>query len=318
MMDGTYVVPSERYASCIASSKRVRWDIETDVIRDRQFDRANKFLPDGLTLVNKLDFLSPDEKIYLSQVQGRTYANMFGLVERYINAKVLELSRDYWLGDQVALEALVRFGDEELKHQALFRRIEAMTAQAMPPGYSFAWNPNEVAAAVLSKSSWSVLALTLHIELFTQSHYRESIREDAGLSELFKDVFFFHWREECQHAIMDELEWRRVDAGTSDAARDVAVDELIQLVVAVDGIVQGQAAADGDYFARTCGRQLTGFETGMVQKTLLEAYRWQYILSGAQHPHFARTLASLTTDAQLGRIHDALSGLAAVRVLAAA
>jgi len=108
MMDGTYVVPSERYASCIASSKRVRWDIETDVIRDRQFDRANKFLPDGLTLVNKLDFLSPDEKIYLSQVQGRTYANMFGLVERYINAKVLELSRDYWLGDQVALEALVR------------------------------------------------------------------------------------------------------------------------------------------------------------------------------------------------------------------
>ena len=318
MIDTTYVVPSERYARCIASSKRVRWDIESDVIRGRQFDRANKFLPDGLTLVNKLDFLSPNEKIYFSQVQGRTYANMFGLVERYINAKVLELSRDYWLGDQVALEALVRFGDEELKHQALFRRIEAMTAQAMPPGYSFAWNPNEVAAAVLSKSSWSVLALTLHIELFTQSHYRESIREDAGLSELYKDVFFFHWREECQHAIMDELKWRRVDAGTSDAARDIAVDELIQLVVAVDGIVQGQAAADGDYFARTCGRQLTGFETGMVQKTLLEAYRWQYILSGEQHPHFARTLASLTTDAQLGRIHGALSCLATVRILAAA
>ena len=317
-MDTTYVVPRERYASCIASSKRVHWDIESDVIRGRQFDRANKFLPDGLTLVNKLDFLSPNEKIYFSQVQGRTYANMFGLVERYINAKVLELSRDYWLGDQVALEALVRFGDEELKHQALFRRIEAMTAEVMPAGYSFAWNPNDVAAAVLSKSSWAVLALTLHIELFTQSHYRESIREDAGLSELYKDVFLFHWKEECQHAIMDELEWRRLGAGTSDAARDMAVDELIELVGAVDGIVQGQAAADRDYFVQTCGRRLSEFETGMVQETLLEAYRWQYILSGAQHPHFARTLASLTTDAQLGRIHDALSGLAAVRVLAAA
>jgi len=317
-METSYVVPSERYARCIDSSKRVRWDIETDVIRGRRLDRARKFLPDGLTLVNKLDFLSPDEKIYFSQVQGRTYANMFGLVERYINAKVLELSRDYWLGDQVALEALVRFGDEELKHQALFRRIEAMTAEVMPAGYSFAWNPNDVAAAVLSKSSWAVLALTLHIELFTQSHYRESIREDAGLSELYKDVFLFHWKEECQHAIMDELEWRRLDAGTSDAARDMAVDELIELVGAVDGIVQGQAAADRDYFVQTCGRRLSEFETGMVQETLLEAYRWQYILSGAQHPHFARTLASLTTDAQLGRIHDALSGLAAVRVLAAA
>ena len=199
-MDTSYVVPSERYARCIASSKRVRWDIETDVIRGRRLDRANKFLPDGLSFANKLDFLSSDEKMYFSQIQGRTYANMFGLVERFIGAKVLELSRDYWLGDQVALEGLVRFGNEELKHQALFRQVEALTAEVMPPGYSFAWDPNQVAAAVLSKSSWAVLGLTLHIELFTQSHYRESIREDADLSELYKDVFFFHWKEECQHA----------------------------------------------------------------------------------------------------------------------
>jgi hypothetical protein len=311
-------VPSERYARCIASSKRVRWDIETDVIRGRRLDRANKFLPDGLSFANRLDFLSSDEKMYFSQIQGRTYANMFGLVERFIGAKVLELSRDYWLGDQVALEGLVRFGDEELKHQALFRRVEALTAEVMPPGYSFAWDPNQVAAAVLSKSSWAVLGLTLHIELFTQSHYRESIREDADLSELYKDVFFFHWKEECQHAIMDELEWRRLDAGTSDAARDMAVDELVQLVGAVDGIVQGQAAADRDYFVRTCGRRLTEFETGMVQQTLLEAYRFQYILSGAGHPHFASTLAGLTTDEQLERIHQALGRLVPIRVLAAA
>jgi hypothetical protein len=318
MMDTSYVVPSERFARCIASSKRVRWDIETDVIRGRRFDRANKFLPDGLTLVNRLDFLSPDERVYFSQVQGRTYANMFGLVERFINAKVLELTRDHWFGDQVALEAMVRFGDEELKHQALFRRIEALTAAVMPPGYSFAWDPNEVAAAVLSKSSWAVLALTLHIELFTQSHYRESIREDADLSELYKDVFLFHWKEECQHAIMDELEWRRLDADISPATRDVAVNELIQLVGAVDGIVQGQAAADRHYFVQTCGRRLPEFETGMIQQTMLEAYRWQYIFSGVRHPHFASTLASLTTDAQLGRIHDALSGLTQMRELAAA
>ena len=91
------------------------------------------------------------------------------------------------------------------------------------------------------------------------------------------------------------------------------------MVVMTPGVAAlGQAAVDRDYFARTCGRRLTGFETGMIQKTLLEAYRWQYIFSGAQHPHFASTLASLTTEAQLGRIHDALSGLAAVRVLAAA
>ena len=317
-MDISYAIPTERFARCIAASKRVRWDIESDVIRDRRFDCASKFLPDGLSLASRLDFLSPPEKLYFSQVQGRTYANMFGLVERFIGAKVLEMSRDHWLGDQVALEALVRFGDEELKHQALFRRVEALTSEAMPPGYTFGWDPNEVAAAVLSKSSWAVLALTLHIELFTQIHYRESIRDDADLSELYRDVFFFHWKEECQHALMDELEWRRLDTGISAEARDAAVDELIALVGAVDTIVQAQAAADGDYFARTCGRQLSAPEARMMQQTMLEAYLFQYILSGVRHPHFASTLASLTTDAQLGRIHEALASLAPVRMLEAA
>src|SRR5579862_4143585 len=124
--------PTQRFAHCIAASKRVRWDIETDVIRGRRFDLASKFLPDGLTLASALPFLPAAQKRYLSQVQGRTYANMFGLVERFINAKVLELSRDHWFGDQTALEGLIRFSDEELKHQALFRRVEALIAEVMP------------------------------------------------------------------------------------------------------------------------------------------------------------------------------------------
>ncbi len=68
---------------------------------------------------------------------------------------------------------------------------------------------NAVAQAVLGASTWAVLALTLDIELFTQAHYRASIEPDANLSPLWKDVFLFHWREESQHAILDELELLR-------------------------------------------------------------------------------------------------------------
>lgn len=300
-------IPTERFARCIAASKRVRWSIDADIIRDRRFDLAKKFLPDGLTLARRLGFLTPAERRYFSQVQGRTYANMFALVERFINAKVLELSRDHWLGDQVALEALVRFSDEELKHQALFRRVESLIAEAMPPGYSFAPDPNEVAGVVLSKSSWAVLALTLQIELFSQAHYRESIHEDPELSELTRDVFLFHWKEESQHAVMDELEWRRIDVATTSAQRDQAVDELIELLAAVDEIIQTQASADSHYFRRTCGRPLDASETDAVQRVMFDAYRLQYIASGLRHPYFVATLASMTTDAQRERIDNALS-----------
>src|SRR5436190_21266752 len=239
---------SERYARCVQTSKRVRWDIEEDVIRGRHFNTTHKFLPDGLSLAAEFTTLSAHEKRFVSQIQGRTYANIFGLVECFINAKVLELSHDHWFGDQVALEALVRFSDEELKHQALFRRIDAMAGEALPYGYRFDVDPNAVAHAVLGKSTWSVLALTLDIELFTQLHYRQSIEPDNELSELFKDVFLYHWKEESQHAILDELEWVRHDAGLTAQQRDRAVDEFIELVGAVDGILQAQAKADAGYF----------------------------------------------------------------------
>ena len=105
-MDAIEISGSDRYARCIQISKRVRWDIDDDVIRGAAFDTAHKFLPDGLSLADAFTTLSADEKRFVSQIQGRTYANVFGLVERFINAKILELSHDHWFGDQVALEAL--------------------------------------------------------------------------------------------------------------------------------------------------------------------------------------------------------------------
>ena len=298
---------SKRYAKVIEVSKRIRWEIDRDVIKDRAFDFAKKFLPDGLSKAPELAFLSAAERRVLSQIQGRTYANMFGLVERFIGAKMLELSHDHWLGDQVALEALVRFTDEELKHQELFRRIESMIAAGMPAGYQFLPQPNDVASVVLGKSTWSVLALTCMIELFTQAHYRSSIEPDGDLSPLWKDVFLFHWKEESQHAVMDELEWRRIDSAVTPQQRDEAVDELIELVGAVDGIIQAQAAADGAYFSGTCGSRLNASEVDAVQQTLRDAYRLQYIISGLRHPHFVTALTSKTTDAQRQRIDTALS-----------
>ena len=303
------IFSSERYARAVETSKRVRWDIDQDVIRGRRFDTAHKFLPDGLSLADSFTTLSVDEKRFVSQIQGRTYANIFGLVERFINAKVLELSHDHWFGDQVALEALVRFSDEELKHQALFRRIDKMVDDVLPEGYRFDVDPNAVAHAVLGKSTWAVLALTLDIELFTQLHYRQSIEADTGLSELFKDVFLYHWKEESQHAILDELEWMRHDAQLTGEQRDLAVEEFIELVAAVDGILQAQAKADAGYFAETCGRAVDEVEARAIEAGFLKAYRWQYIHSGAQHPHFGKVLSSLITQSQGERIQAALATL---------
>lgn len=297
------------YAKCIEKSKRIAWDIDRDVIRGREFDFSKKFLPDGLSKVDELEFLSAHEKRVLSQIQGRTYANMFGLVERFINAKMLEVSRDHCFGDQIALEALVRFSAEELKHQELFRRIEQMIACAMPDGYRFLPKPNDVAGVVLAKSTWAVLALTYHIELFTLAHYRQSIDPDKDASELYRDVFLYHWKEESQHVIIDELEWARENARLFDDQRDTAVNDLISLVRAIDAMLQAQAAADAEYFSELCAKRFSAVEMEWINAVVLKAYRWQYIVSGIEQPRFQQNLFAMINARQSTCVNAAIAPL---------
>ena len=108
--------------------------------------------------------------------------------------------------------------------------MEQMIGEQMTLGYRQMANPSDVARAVLAASTWAVLALTCHIELFVQSHYAESIGKTADMCPLFKDVFMYHWKDESQHVVLDELEWKDEHARLSPAQRDQAVDDLIALV----------------------------------------------------------------------------------------
>lgn len=296
-----------RYARCVAMSKKAEWQIDRDVFRSRGFDFTRHFLPDGLSFVDRLAFLTPAEARLMSQVQGRSYAYIFGLVERFISTKMLECGAAHALGDQIALEGLVRFSNEEIKHQEMFRRIEMSLDERMHPGYAQVADPNQVARSVLASSNWAVLALTAHIELFVQQHYEQSIAPRQDLCPLWKDIFLFHWKDECQHVMLDELEWTAEHARLDHAAHERAVEDLIALVGAVDGILQAQAASDAAYFRRGTDRRFTADESGCIDATVLAAYRWQYIVSGVRHPHFGRLLTRMTTTEQMRRIQSALA-----------
>ncbi len=220
---------------------------------------------------------------------------------------MLDQGRAHVFDDQLALEALVRFSNDEIKHRELFRRMETMMSSKLPAGYRQVADPNEVARAVLAASTWSVLALTCHIELFVQAHYVQSIAPREELCPLFKDVFKFHWKDESRHVVLDELEWRDEHVKLSPAERDQAVNDLIALVAAVDTILQAQAAADADYFIGNASRSFSVDETAQIKASVLSAYRWQYIISGVRHPHFGRLLTQMTTPAQMSRIQAALA-----------
>jgi hypothetical protein len=108
---------------------------------------------------------------------------------------------------------------------------------------------------------------------------------------LFKDLFFFHMKEEATHALMDELEWPREDKKLTPTERDRAVDQLIELVGAVDGILQTQSKADVDYFLKVRNPELREAQMNRIKEVVLKAYRWHCIF-GRGPPRFQRLFAN--------------------------
>jgi len=46
-----------------------------------------------------------------------------------------------------------------------------------------------------------------------------------------------------------------------------------------------------------------------IEAAFLAAYRWQYIHSGARHPHFGKVLSGLISESQRQRIQAAIATL---------
>jgi hypothetical protein len=297
---------ASRYARVLLASTSNSWDIERHVFRGRALNFSRKFLPDGLTLLDRLDFLEPDETRLLSQLQGRTYAATFGLVERVIGATALLQAQGHVHGDQAAVECLVRFANDELKHQELFRRLERLMHAGMPTGYAVVAAPDAFARSVLGRSAWSLLALACHIELLAQAHYEQAFAPRYDICPLYHDVFKFHARDERQHALLDEVEWAAEHTNLSAAERDAAVIDFIALLTAFSDLLLAQSQADTRYFLQAVGRSFKPLEARRVASTVLAACRWQFIVSGMQHVHFRRLLSSMTTAEQCARIMTAL------------
>ena len=296
------------YADCLQNSYRVNWRIE-EVVGGRAFDPTRPWLPAALSGASAVTCLDPDEQVKLTHVEMGAYAHLFGFVEEYIAPKMVSLARDFELGDRAAFDALTNFASEEVKHMALFREVRAMVDRAV--GFPLALVPGarDVARAVLEKQTGGVLLLTAAIEWLTQLHYLNCFKDDRALDPFTKHIFKSHWLEESQHARMDHMETLRAFAEASDAEKNAAVDDLIGLVAAVDGLLQQQSALDVENLARYIARPLSDEDRAEIYEKVLSAKRYTFIESGVTHPNFQELFAAVTTPRQQARVEEALAGL---------
>jgi len=288
------------YEGCVRASEKVSWKLDEVFPPDLRLDYGLRFLPEALTGTASLPFLSDAEKLKLNQIAGNSYLYLFYFVEEYIVASVVQHANAEMFGDPVALRALLRFADEEVKHQQLFIRFREAFERGFGTPCDVIENAQAVAEVILAKAPMAVALCTLHLELVTQQHYTEGYREGGGLDPSFGSLLKNHWMEESQHAKIDALELKKLEASATPAQIGTAVDDYLGILGAFGGLLDQQGALDVKSLARATGRTLTEAEQRAVAEAQGRAYRRAFITMGIENPTFQKYLGQFS-EAGLAR-----------------
>ena len=204
----------------------------------------------------------------------------------------------------------MRFSDEELKHQELFRRIDDLIGETLPAGYRFDVDPDAVAGVVLGKSTWAVLALTLphravHPAPLPSEHRagRRALRAVQG--RVPPSLEGGEPARDPRRARVEAAR-RRVDRGGTRPRRSTSSSSWWPRWTASSRRKPPPMPATSPHAA---GARWRSAEAQAIEAGFRKAYRWQYIHSGAAHPRFRKVLSSLITAEQGRRIEAALAGL---------
>jgi hypothetical protein len=110
---------------------------------------------------------------------------------------------------------------------------------------------------------------------------------------------------------MDHLETLRAFATMNDAQKDQAIDDLIGLVVAVDGLLKKQSELDVENLSKYAGRNFTSDESRQIYNGIFKAKRYCFIESGVTHRNFLELFVEVSTPKQQEKVQTSLQSLLA-------
>ncbi|RKG86365.1 hypothetical protein [Corallococcus terminator] len=287
------------YQSCIQSSEKVSWRLDELLPRDTELDFSRRFLSDALTGTEAIGFLNAEERLLLNQIRSNSYAHLFLFLEEYAVALASQRAGLELHGNAIHMRALLRFTEEELKHQQLFSRYTGAFARGFKVAPALLDNQVEVARAIMAKSHLGVLIFNLHLELMTQQHYLETVRSNKTetLDPLFCNMLKHHWLEEAQHTRLDFLEAQKILEQQPETL-EAALAEYSELLQALRGTLVAQLALDLQTLEKAVGRTFTDAEREELHASQERSYVWGFIGMGMKAPLFLSRLRALSPVAE--------------------
>ncbi|HET7392602.1 MAG TPA: hypothetical protein VFK25_02360 [Candidatus Binatia bacterium] len=286
------------YQSTLAASERIGWKVEDLIGGEKKLDFTKPFMPESLSQVKQLSFLTPREQLILNQIRGHEYLSMFGLVEEFILPYVVDHARPHLSGDDYRVRALLQFAGEEAKHIHLFKRFREEFEEGFGSTCDFIGPAHEVSRYVLSHSPLGVGIAILHIEWITLRHYIEGVKDNQDLDPQFKSLLKHHWLEESQHTKLDTLIVDEVVANSRPEQISQAFDEYAEIGGFIDNGLKQQSELEVESFVGATGRDLSISQRQELAAALLKGMRWTYLGTGMTHPNFLASVESIKPEAR--------------------
>jgi hypothetical protein len=292
----------------VAASEQVAWTVDA-IFRDRRFDASKPIVPASWVRTQALEFLTDQDQLTLNHCRAFSYAHLNGNYEEFIPLHLTGIIQQDWHDDRAHLRALLRFGEEEMKHQQLFRRTETILEASC--GHSFGRyfddhkvRVTELTRAVLDYPPLPRFLLLLAFEFGTRRHYVESIQEQTEGSgdPLYVEVLKAHWLEENQHVKSDMLEIAQLAGSLSPEELSVAFDQVKGLGALVDATFVGQVDQEIDTLQQVTGCTLAEAEVTTLRDTLYQSLSSIIASVALTDPSFAKVALELSPEgaAKLG------------------
>jgi hypothetical protein len=273
------------YRDVIRNSIKVCWQVDDLLPPDFELDLSRPQLPESIARAMVLDFLNEREQLALNHIRSHAYMNIFIFVEEYVIAQTLHHAEAELFGDHDALRALLRFSEEEIKHQAMFNRYCAAFRAAFQGPCEVLGSAAQVANVILGHPPMGVMLTTLHLEIVTQQHYVDSIR-DHGSNPLFTRLLKHHWLEEAQHTKIDMLELAKMAEYAEPEVVQTAFHDYLTIIASLDGLLRQQVEMDLTSIQAFCGRAFTDSQVERYVVLQHDSYRRDFIRLSITHPQF--------------------------------
>ncbi len=294
------------YSAIVATSERVAWTVD-EIFHNRRFDTTKRIIPDSWVRTQRLAFLNEREQRTLNHLRAFSYVHLFGNYEEFIPIHLTGLARQDWHAERAHLRALLRFGEEEMKHQQLFSRAEAVLEESCGHAFGRYFDKDRLTAFTEATLAYAPLPrslILLALEWGSQRHYVDSVREhgDDSSDPLYVDILKYHWIEENQHTKTGVLEIAQLAQDLSPDEISEAFDQVQGIAGLVDKTFIGQVDQELATFQTVTGRTLAEAEATALSEALYQSMRAIWVDVALTHPNFKRVALELSKEgaAKLG------------------